>query len=114
MKYEGVEQVNGQSCDKWTYVIDNSGSFYAFWALEDTAIPAATGRISNSANPTQLYTIFFSNFQAGSLPDSYFIPSDDVQCPAATRSKTFTEPDVFYSNISHMTSAATYRSNASK
>jgi len=114
MKYEGVEQVNGQSCDKWSYVIDNSGSVYAFWTLEDTAIPAATGRISNSANPIQLYTIFFSNFQSGSLPDSYFTPSTDVQCPEATRSSRLSESLVFYNNIGHMTLAATNRSNAPK
>ena len=117
MKYEGVEQVQGQSCDKWSYVLDDSGSIYAFWALENTATPAATGRISNPANPTKLYTIFFNNFQDGTLPDSLFMPSSDVQCPEATRvdpSVSEPEPDVFYKNIMHMASAATHRSNTSK
>jgi len=115
MKYEGVEQVQGQSCDKWSYVLDDSGSIYAFWALENTATPAATGRISNPTNPTQLYTIFFNNFQEGTLPDSLFMPSSDVQCPEATRvDPSVSEPDVFYKNIMHMTSAATHRSNTSK
>ena len=112
MKYEGIEQVNGQSCDKWSFILDDSGSIYAFWALEDTAIPAATGRISNPTNPTALYTIFFSNFQDGPLPDSLFMPSSDVQCPEATRLHSLNEPDVFYKNIVHMILTATNRLNA--
>lgn len=84
MKYEGVFEVNGQSCDKWSYVLDDSGSVYGFWTVEDEAIPVATGRTSNPSNPTQLYTIFFSNFVPGSPPDEVFMPQEGVVCPPAS------------------------------
>ena len=85
MKYEGVEKINGQNCDKWTYFQhDDSKSQYAFWIVEDQATPAACGRITNPSNPTALYTIFFNNFSAGTQPESAYYPEQGVQCPAGT------------------------------
>lgn len=84
-EYAGVEKINGQNCDKWIYRMDDgSKNVYAFWALQDQAVPMAAGRIENPQSPTSLYTIFFSNFKAGSQPESAYYPEEGVVCPAGT------------------------------
>lgn len=82
--YAGVEDINGSKCDKWTYRMDNSGSVYAFWAIQDKAVPCAAGRIENPSSPDSLYTIFFSNFKSGSQPESVYYPEAGVTCPTGT------------------------------
>jgi hypothetical protein len=85
MTYEGVVKMNNINCDKWTYFMeDGSKSQYAFWIQQDTAVPVATGRITNPSSPTSLYTIFFSSFKGEAQPESVYYPVSGVDCPQST------------------------------
>jgi hypothetical protein len=78
--YAGVEAVNGVQCDKWTYeMADGSGGVgkYAFWCVEDQPIPAASSELGR-------YSIYFSDFVAGSPAVSEFEPESNYNCPNAT------------------------------
>lgn len=77
MRYVGQEYFANTDCDKWTYWMNDEQ--YAFWTVEDKAVPVASGKVYSDSYG--LWTLYFTGFIPGSPPLSDFEGVDGCTCP---------------------------------
>ena len=88
MKYNGEDNVNGITADKWTY--HTSLEQYAVWTTVSTDgvtgeiydVPVANGKVWS--NSSSLWTIFYSDFVPGPPEESEFDAVEGSNCPEST------------------------------
>ena len=83
VRYNGVETIRGKKCDMWSYkaINPNDNSVMNMWfaALEDQAVPCASGR-------TDTYSLYVSDFkgQEPDIQDFAPVAGTGNVCPDAT------------------------------